>query len=464
MGGREGLVDTAVRTQQSGYMQRRLINALEHIKVEYDGTVRDPHGNVIQFLYGEDGIDPAKSDHGSPVNIERLVETTLIDYSSSINPTQSEIDSVLKPYLLKFNNKMLENLQNAFSKHKLSKSGMKFILKKALISVNNAMVEAGEASGIIAAQSIGEPGTQMTLRTFHFAGIKERDVTLGLPRLIELVDARKVPATPTMTVYLEKSKRSSQSKALEFAKKLQHTIIGDLVSHTEVDYLSGVNLIFNPSTLEERNITLSEIQETLEANKRECAPNPKTNSIMIVVEDSDVSTLYTLRNKLLSLTVAGIPGISNLTIVKEDKEWVITTSGSNLNKVFKMEGVDKTRTTTNNIWEIASVLGIEAARNVLVNEITDTLDEQGLEVDIRHILLVSDLMTSTGNIKSIGRHGIAGTKESVLARAAFEITVPTLASASVTGEIEKLLGVTENVIVGLPVPVGTGIIDLFMRR
>ena len=185
---------------------------------------------------------------------------------------------------------------------------------------------------------------------------------------------------------------------------------------------------------------------------------------MIVVEDSDVSTLFTLRNKLLSLTVAGIPGISNLTIVKEGKEWVITTSGSNLSKVFKMEGVDKTRTTTNNIWEIASVLGIEAARNVLVNEITDTLDEQGLEVDIRHILLVSDLMTSTGNIKSIGRHGIAGTKVSVLARAAFEITVPTLASALVTGEIEKLRGVTENVIVGLPVPVGTGIIDLFMRR
>ena len=282
--------------------------------------------------------------------------------------------------------------------------------------------------------------------------------------MIELVDARKVPATPTMTVYLEKSKRFSQSKALDFAKKLQHTTISDLVSHTEVDYLSGVNLIFDPSTIAERNITLSDIQEILEANKRECATNPKTNSIMVVVEDSDVSTLFTLRNKLLSLTVAGIPGISNLTIVKEGKEWVITTSGSNLSKVFKMEGVDKTRTTTNNIWEIASVLGIEAARNVLVNEITDTLDEQGLEVDIRHILLVSDLMTSTGNIKSIGRHGIAGTKVSVLARAAFEITVPTLASASVTGEIEKLRGVTENVIVGLPVPVGTGIIDLFMRR
>jgi DNA-directed RNA polymerase subunit A' len=342
---------------------------------------------------------------------------------------------------------------------------MKFVLKNGSISINNARVEAGEASGIIAAQSIGEPGTQMTLRTFHFAGIKERDVTLGLPRLIELVDARKVPATPTMTIYLEKSLRSSQTKALEFAKTIQHTTIGDLVSHTEVDYLSGVNFIFDQNLIDERSITLPEIQTILELNKRECKINLKTNSIMVVVEDSDMATLFTLRNKLLVLTVKGISGISNLTIVKEDNEWIITTSGSNLSKVFKeIPGVDKTRTTTNNIWEIASVLGIEAARNVLVNEITDTLDEQGLEVDVRHILLVSDLMTSTGSIKSIGRHGIAGTKESVLARAAFEITVPTLASASVTGEIEKLLGVTENVIVGLPVPVGTGIIDLYMQR
>ena len=174
--------------------------------------------------------------------------------------------------------------------------------------------------------------------------------------------------------------------------------------------------------------------------------------------------MFSLRNKLLALRVNGIKDITNLTIVKDDNEWMIQTSGSNLAKVFKIDGIDTKRSTTNNIWEIANVLGIEAARSVLINEITSTLDEQGLEVDIRHILLVSDLMTSTGVLKSIGRHGIAGTKESVLARAAFEITVPTIATASITGEIEKLKGVTENVIVGLPVPVGTGMIDLYMKR
>ena len=153
-----------------------------------------------------------------------------------------------------------------------------------------------------------------------------------------------------------------------------------------------------------------------------------------------------------------------MTLVKDAGEWIIQASGSNLALVLRVSGVDTVRTNTNNIFEIASVLGIEAARSALISEVLNTLDEQGLEVDIRHILLVSDLMTSKGYMQQIGRHGIAGTKSSVLARAAFEITVPTLALAAINGEIEQLKGVTENVIVGAPMPVGTGIVELFMKR
>ena len=210
---------------------------------------------------------------------------------------------------------------------------------------------------------------------------------------------------------------------------------------------------------------MEQLAEIVEAgSKKEVKIENKDSSLKVIVEDTDASSLFSLRNKLLGLRVSGIKDIKNLTIVKKDSEWIIQTSGSNLGKVFKIPGVDTSRTTTNNIWEIASVIGIEAARSTLINEITHTLDEQGLEVDIRHIILVADLMTSTGVLKSIGRHGIAGTKESVLARAAFEITVPTIAKASVTGEVEELRGVTENVIVGLPVPVGTGMIELYMKR
>mgnify|MGYP003320710703 FL=1 len=402
MGGREGLVDTAVRTQQSGYMQRRLINALEHIRVEYDRTVRDPHGNIIQFLYGEDGIDPAKSDHGDAVNIIRQVDISMIDNKSKSNPDPKKIDSILKSYKSKLNEKVIEDLSSSFASNTITESGMKNVAKKTLELTNKALVEPGEASGIVAAQSIGEPGTQMTLRTFHFAGVQEKDVTLGLPRLIELVDARKVPSKPSMDIYLQKSYRSTQQKALEIAKKILYTTVNDLVSQTEVDYIEGIKLKFDPEIISDFGVTLEQLAEILEGSKKEVKIDNKDSSLKVIVEDTDASSLFSLRNKLLDLRVSGIKDIKNLNIVKKDSEWLIQTSGSNLGKVFKIPGVDTTRTTTNNIWEIASVIGIEAARSTLINEITHTLDEQGLEVDIRHIILVADLMTSTGVLKSIG--------------------------------------------------------------
>ncbi len=241
MGGREGLVDTAVRTQQSGYMQRRLINALEHLKAEYDLTVRDPHGNIIQFIYGDDGIDPAKSDHGEAVNIDRLVEgESFIDDNTKAN--EEEIKEILEKYAEKMNPKLRSNIESALSSYPLSKSGVKKVIHKIIDLFERAMVEPGEAVGVVTAQSIGEPGTQMTLRTFHFAGVKERNVTLGLPRLIELVDARKKPVTPTMDIYLDEEHRSSREKALEVAKRIIFTRISDLVNKVDTDY-SGVSVI-----------------------------------------------------------------------------------------------------------------------------------------------------------------------------------------------------------------------------
>jgi len=173
--------------------------------------------------------------------------------------------------------------------------------------------------------------------------------------------------------------------------------------------------------------------------------------------------LLLLKNKLLNTRIKGVPDIERVTIVKQNEEWVIQTAGSNLSKIIYVEGIDLSRVTTNNVYEIWQTLGIEAARTALVREVTNTLEEQGLEVDIRHIMLVADLMTSKGYLQQIGRHGIAGTKTSVLARAAFEITVPTIAKASMEGQTEALKGVTENVIVGATVPVGTGMVDLYMK-
>ena len=419
MGGREGLVDTAVRTQQSGYMQRRLINALEHLKIEYDHTVRDPHGNIIQYLYGEDGIDPAKSDHGEAVNILRLIESASIADTGK-KATQAEIESILKKFGKDLNDRLKRNLETTITENPLSLEGIENVLKKTMDLIEKARAEPGEAVGVVTAQSIGEPGTQMTLRTFHFAGVKERNVTLGLPRLIELVDARKKPVTPTMDIYLDKEHRISREKALEVAREIIFTRVSDLIEKTDTDYDGTLTFSVSEAKLTERGCALEEIYEVLKGSKKkyEISMNEKKYLIKVTVPGNpDAQTLLTLRNKLLSNRVKGVPDIERVTIVKQDDEWVIQTAGSNLAKVVAIEGIDTSRSTTNNVYEIWQTLGIEASRTALVKEITNTLEEQGLEVDMRHIMLVADLMTSKGYLQQIGRHGIAGTKTSVLARA-----------------------------------------------
>ena len=464
MGGREGLVDTAVRTQQSGYMQRRLINALEHLKIEYDHTVRDPHGNIIQYLYGEDGVDPAKSDHGEAVNISRLIESeSVVDEGKKASDV--EIENILSKRADDLNPKVKKHLVSAFAHNRLSKNGIEKVLRKTIDLIQRALAEPGEAVGVVTAQSIGEPGTQMTLRTFHFAGVKERNVTLGLPRLIELVDARKKPVTPTMDIYLDKEHRVSREKALEVAQQIIFTKVGDLILKTDTDYTGVISFHLSEEKLNERGCNFKDVYEVLKGSKKkyDISMNEKKYFIKVTMpEESDAQLILTLKNKLLNARVKGVPDIERVTIVKQDEEWIIQTAGSNLAKVLSIDGVDTSRSTTNNVYEIWQTLGIEAARTALIKEITNTLEEQGLEVDTRHIMLVADLMTSKGHLQQIGRHGIAGTKTSVLARAAFEITVPTIARASLEGQVEALKGVTENVIVGATVPVGTGMVDLYM--
>ena len=462
MGGREGLVDTAVRTQQSGYMQRRLINALEHIRLEYDGTVRDPHGHIIQFLYGEDGIDVAKSDHGEAFNARRLAESqTIVDTGSKA--TAPELGALIAKYTKTFNPRLASLVSDALHSSGLSKAGAEAVCKKGLLLYNKAKVEPGQAVGIITAQSIGEPGTQMTLRTFHFAGIRERNVTLGLPRLIELVDARKKPVTPTMDIYLDDANKASREGAIEVAKHVLQTKIGSLVENHDTDYATQIRLVLGGQKMSSRGCSVGDVEAVLASNKKfkiETAGNLLTLNL---VEESDTATVIAIRNKILNTTVRGVPDIERVSLVQKDGEWVIQTTGSNISKVLEVGGVDKRRIRTNNVFDIAGTLGIEAARSALINELKNTLEDQGLEVDNRYIMLVADLMCSRGYLQQIGRHGIAGTKDSVLARAAFEITVPTIAHAALGGEVEQLKGITENVIVGSNIPIGSGTVDLYMQ-
>jgi len=463
MGGREGLVDTAVRTQQSGYMQRRLINAFEHIRLEYDNTVRDPHGHIIQFLYGEDGIDVAKSDHGEAFNINRLIESeSIVDTGSKA--TKDEINNISKKYTKTFNPRLTSMVIDALHASKLSKAGLENVCKKGLELYDKSQVEPGQAVGIVTAQSIGEPGTQMTLRTFHTAGIAEKNVTLGLPRIIELVDARKKPSTPSMDIYLDKDSKSSKEKAIQTAKNILQTTVNDLVIHpVETDYQTKITLTIDDARLKTRGCAFEDMMAALETNKKFKAIGDNNTITLQLVDEADAATVVALRNKVLKTTVRGVPDIARLTLKEENGEWLIQTTGSNLAEILSVKGVDKNNVRTNNVFEISTVLGIEAARNALINELKATLENQGLEVDTRYLMLVADLMCHKGDLQQIGRHGIAGKKDSVLARAAFEITVPTLANAAKLGEIEELKGITENVIVGSQIPIGSGTVDIFMK-
>ena len=465
MGGREGLVDTAVRTQQSGYMQRRLINALEHIRLEYDGTVRDPHSHIIQFLYGEDGVDVAKSDHGEAFNVNRLIESeSIID--SGKKATNEDIDQLSKKYTKAFNPRLKTLVDKALHDSNLSKKGIENVCKKGLELYHKSKVEPGQAVGIVTAQSIGEPGTQMTLRTFHTAGIAEKNVTLGLPRIIELVDARKKPTTPSMDIYLSKDSKASREQkmenAIQTARDILETTVNNLVQEVRTDYSTEIRLELDSNRLTKRDCTVDDILSALESNKKFTAESKGNVITLKLVEESDSATVVTLRNKVLKTTVRGIPEIERLTLKEEDGEFLIQTTGSNLPKVLEINTIDKKSVRTNNIFETYTTLGIEAARNSLINELKFTLENQGLEVDVRYLMLVSDLMCHKGHLQQIGRHGIAGTKDSVLARAAFEITVPTIASAARVGEVEKLKGITENVIVGSQIPIGSGTVDIYM--
>jgi DNA-directed RNA polymerase subunit A' len=459
MGGREGLVDTAVRTQQSGYMQRRLINALEHIRLEYDSTVRDSAGDIIQFQYGEDGVDPAKSDHGKAVNVSRLIEQIKIGQEKGeaapaeyVKEHLGEVEGQLTPILM-------DQLKTDLAKAKLTAKNVNKAITSTAEQYKRALMEPGEAVGIVAAQSIGEPGTQMTLRTFHYAGVKEQNVTLGLPRLIEIVDARRIPSTPIMTIYLMGEHKKSREGAVKIARAMIYTSLETLASAIYEDPMKEEIVVeLNKPMMEDRAITIDELKEKLQLQN--ATVRVKEDSVFI--KPKKVEQLKRMLAKVPGLHVKGVADIKRVLVTEESGEWVIRTDGSNLSKVLEIQGVDTSRTTTNNIHEIAKTLGVEASRNALIHEAKGVLEDQGLDVDVRHVMLVADMMTTTGEVQQIGRHGISGKKASVLARAAFEITVPNIVEAAVKGESDPLAGVTENVIVGQSIPIGTGLVELYM--
>lgn len=386
--GRDSLMDTALRTPKSGYLYRRLANALQDLKIEYDGTVRDSNNNVIQFLYGDDGLDV---------------------------------------------------------------SGLHL----------NKKVESGEAIGVVTAQSFGEPSTQMALNVFHFAGVQEMQITMGLPRLIEIFDARKKPTSPKMEIYLKKE-YNDEKNARIFAEKIKEVTLKEISSEINLDFSEKkIEIKIDNNALKKLHITLKTVIERLE--KSEFKVKEKGDSIILNASEFEFREIYKLKEKLKETKISGIKGIKQVLIVKKDKDYCVITLGTNMKEMFKLKEVNSDRTISNDLYEVAEILGIEAGRQLIINEIKNVINTQGLDIDIRHLKLVADAMCNSGNVKGFTRMGIIAQKASILARATFETPVKQFVTATMKGSKDKLNSVVENIILNQPVPVGTGLPGLLVK-
>ncbi len=358
---------------------------------------------------------------------------------------------------------VIRSLVDGSIQRKFTDAQMKKAADLAYEEFRRSSVDITEACGIVGAQSIGEPGTQMTMRTFHFAGVAEINVTLGLPRLIEIVDARRQPSTPTMTLYLDEKVRADRKMATAIANRIETTTLGQVAAIQSDLGTLEITIVPDQKALDEKDITFDDIAEAV-SRVRKVTSESTGKKIQVTLAEPNFKSLQKAVEDLRKVKVKGIDGIKRLVITRDDSEggYILHTEGSNLKEVLEVEGLDLTRVRTNDINQIQEQLGIEAARVAILNEAEATLSGQGLTVDKRHLMLVADVMTADGEVKAIGRQGVSGQKSSILARAAFEITVDHLLQAGMTGEVDHLNGVAENIIVGQPVNLGTGAVRLAM--
>lgn len=624
MGGREGLIDTAVKTSETGYIQRRLVKAMEDIMVKYDGTVRNSLGDVIQFLYGEDGMDAVwietqkldslkmkKTDFDRafryefddenwkptymleepvedlktirefrnvfeaevqkldadrvqlateiattgdsslplPVNLKRLIwnaqKTFKVDFRrpsdmhpmeivEAIDKLQERLRVVPGEDLLsqeaQKNATLLFNIllrstfasKRVLEEYRLSREAFEWVVGEIESRFLQSLVASGEMIGCVAAQSIGEPATQMTLNTFHYAGVSAKNVTLGVPRLREIINVAKRIKTPSLSVYLKPEVCKTKERAKNVQCALEYTTLRSVTQATEVWYdpdpmgtiiEEDVDFVKSYYEMPDEEVALDKISPWLlriELN-REMMVDKKLSMADIAEKinhefDGDLTCIFNddnaekliLRirimndeapkgdiqdesaeddvflkkiesNMLTEMTLRGIPDINKVFIkntkiqkfdenegFKPHEEWMLDTEGVNLLAVMCHEDVDAKRTTSNHLIEVIEVLGIEAVRRSLLDELRVVISFDGSYVNYRHLAILCDTMTYRGHLMAITRHGINRNETGPMMRCSFEETVDILLDAAVYAETDHLRGVTENIMLGQLAPIGTG--------
>ncbi|XP_076916369.1 DNA-directed RNA polymerase III subunit 1-like [Bidens hawaiensis] len=523
MGGREGLVDTAVKTADTGYMSRRLIKGLEDLSVYYDNTVRDSSACIVQFTYGGDGRDPSQMEGkaGFPLNFDRLlmkVKATCpagqhrgisaseireaVDERLSMHDMTPEggcsedFRKNLKQFIYKYATN-LEMTKRALLPHgdeqlddeesgiieKVAQSicgitsqQLQVFLNMCIYRYHQKKVDAGTNIGAIGAQSIGEPGTQMTLKTFHFAGVASMNVTLGVPRIKEIINAAKKISTPVITAKLRTNDNIAFAKLVK--GQMERTLLGQVAKSIKLilgsrsasivisldnSTIQALQLSIDAYTVKESILKTPKMKlkehhiRVLKARKLEISPASDRDKLYF--------ELHSLRKKLPTVVVKGIGTIERAVInkKKEQDKFNLLVEGTGLQAVMGIEGINGHETTTNHIFEVNSTLGIEAARRSIIKEIQYTMESHGMSIDIRHMMLLADVMTYKGEVLGMTRFGVQKMKDSVLMLASFEKTTDHLFNASVNGRVDKIEGVSERIIMGVPMSTGTGIIGVKQR-
>lgn len=520
--GREGLVDTAVKTAETGYMQRRLMKALEDLTTQYDLSVRNGTGGVVQFRYGDDGLDPAclegdaqpiefvrawnhakaissRSARGLlPYEILEIVDRELSHPRFVAECTPAYIAAVrtfLNDHVthhlatVRKSRGMFEALERSDewdedtdlsmgatasdkaivdNKAKVTEGQLLSFLNTCWTKYAKAKIEPGSTVGAVGAQSIGEPGTQMTLKTFHFAGVASMNVTLGVPRIKEIINAAKVISTPIISCKLVTC--GSEASARIVKGRLEKTHLGDVAAVLEEAWApeyTYVGIIVDVQSIQklQLELTLDDIKwaivraKKLKIKQESIIIISKKNRLRIYVDGADkYYRLRDLKRALPDVVVKGVPSIARAVINVKDKtddrgekgKKELLVEGYGLQKVMTTEGIVGEYTSSNHIMEVAQVLGIEAARRTIINEIQHTMSAHGMSIDPRHVMLLGDVMTYKGEVLGITRFGVAKMKDSVLMLASFEKTTDHLFDASAYGKTDSIAGVSESIIMGNP--------------
>src|SRR3989344_1509202 len=233
----------------------------------------------------------------------------------------------------------------------ISKEKLKIVLEEVYAAYTTAKINPGESVGLVSAESIGEPGTQMTLNTFHLAGVAEMNVTTGLPRIIEIFDAQKSIKTPTMEIFL-KSPHNQIENIKKFATLIKETLFRDLALEYSLSIFDQtLKIKMNRPLVEDYGLTVKELVKLIKPKIKKFALESDDESITFLHKGKTeaIKELYSLKEKIRDLKIRGVKGIKQVLPVKRGEEYIILTSGTNLKDVLELPEVDSTRTTCNDV-------------------------------------------------------------------------------------------------------------------